>query len=110
VIIFYPTELKPHLPYHVAFQIVVSYTMKYFMRNIFRTVIDDDASTCVMSLACWNAIGQPRLSPLPTFLTTFDDRSIRPDGIIPFFPIQLGGKTMCVEVEVAMCLLNTTCC
>jgi hypothetical protein len=29
-IIFYPTDLKPRLPYHVVFQIVVAYTMKYF--------------------------------------------------------------------------------
>jgi hypothetical protein len=28
-------DLKPHLPYHVAFQIVVAYTMKNFTRNIF---------------------------------------------------------------------------
>jgi hypothetical protein len=29
------TDLKPRLPYHVAFQIVVAYTMKNFTRNIF---------------------------------------------------------------------------
>jgi hypothetical protein len=99
-IIFYPTDLKPCLPYHVAFQIVVAYTTKYFTRNIFRTVVDEGASTCMMSLACWKAIGQPGLSLSPTLLTTFDGRSFRPHGIIPSFPMQLGGKTMCVEVEV----------
>jgi hypothetical protein len=31
------TDLKPHLPYHVAFQIVVAYTTKTFTQNIFRT-------------------------------------------------------------------------
>jgi hypothetical protein len=30
-IIFYPTDLKPHLPHHVSFHIVVSYTTKYFI-------------------------------------------------------------------------------
>jgi hypothetical protein len=94
------TDLKPRLPYHVAFQIVVAYTTKNFNRNIFRTVVDEGASTCVMSLACWKAIGQPILSPSPTLLTTFDGHSFRPHGIIPSFPVQLGGKTMCVEVEV----------
>jgi hypothetical protein len=29
-IILDPTDLKPHLPYHIVFQIVVAYTMKYF--------------------------------------------------------------------------------
>jgi hypothetical protein len=53
-----------------------------------------------MSLACWKAIGQPALSPSPTLLTAFDGHSFRPHGIIPSFPVQLGGKTMCVEVEV----------
>jgi hypothetical protein len=94
------TDLKPHLPYHVAFQIVVAYTMKTFTQNIFRTVVDEGASTCMMSLACWKAIGQPILSPSPTLLTAFDGHSFRPHGIIPSFPMQLGGKTMCVEVEV----------
>jgi hypothetical protein len=94
------TDLKPRLPYHVAFQIVVAHPTKTFTRNIFRTVVDEGASTCVMSLACWKAIGQPELSPSPTLLTVFDGRSFRPHGIIPSFPVQLGGKTVCVEVEV----------
>jgi hypothetical protein len=51
------TNLKPHLPYHVAFQIVVAYPTKIFTRNIFRTVVDEGTSTCVMSFACWKAIG-----------------------------------------------------
>jgi hypothetical protein len=33
-------------------------------------------------------------------LLTFDGRSFRPHGIIPSFPVQLGGKTVCVKVEV----------
>jgi hypothetical protein len=94
------TDLKPRLPYHVAFQIVVAYPMKNFTRNIFYTVVDEGASTCIMSLACWKAIGQPVLSLSPTLLTTFDGRSFQPHGIVPSFPMQLGGKTVCVEVEV----------
>jgi hypothetical protein len=94
------TDLKPHLLYHVVFQIVVAHPTKPFTRNIFRTVVDKGASTCGMSLACWKAIGQPELSPSPTLLAAFDSHSFRPHGIIPSFPMQLGGKTMCVEVEV----------
>jgi hypothetical protein len=69
------TDLKPHLPYHLAFQIVVAYTTKNFTRNILHMVVDEGASTCVMYLACWKAIGQPTLSPSPTLLTAFDSRS-----------------------------------
>jgi hypothetical protein len=54
----------------------------------------------MMSLACWKAIGQPELSLSPTFLTDFDGRLFRPHGIIPSFHVQLGGKIMCVEVEL----------
>jgi hypothetical protein len=99
-------DLKPHLPYHVVFQIVAVDTTKTFTRNIFCTVIDEGASTCIMSLACWKAIGQPVLSLSPTLLTAFDGHSFRPHGIIPSFPIWLGGKTMCVEVEVVDASLN----
>jgi hypothetical protein len=63
-------------------------------------VVDEGTLTCMMSLACWKAIGQPDLSPSPTFLTMFDDQSFRPHRIIPSFPVQLGGQTVCVEVEV----------
>jgi hypothetical protein len=94
------TDLKPHLPYHVVFHIVVAYTTKSCTQNIFCTVVDEGASTCMMSLAYWKAIGQLVLSPSPTLLTTFNGCSYRPNGIIPSFPMQLGGKTMCVEVEV----------
>jgi hypothetical protein len=93
-------DLKPRLPYHVTFQIVVAHPTKNFTRNIFYTVINKGTSTCIMSLACWKAIGQPALSPSPTLLTTFDGHSFRLHGIVPSFPMQLGGKTMCVEVEV----------
>jgi hypothetical protein len=34
------SNLKPCLPYHVAFQIVVAHPTKYFSLNIFRTVVD----------------------------------------------------------------------
>jgi hypothetical protein len=68
-------DLKPCLPYHVAFQIVVARPMKIFTRNIFCTVVDEGASTCVMSLACLKAIDQPILSPSPTLLTAFDGHS-----------------------------------
>jgi hypothetical protein len=63
-------------------------------------VVDEDALTCVMSLACWKAIVHPELSLSPTFLMAFEGRSFRPHGIISSFPVQLGGKTVCVEVEV----------
>jgi hypothetical protein len=51
-IILDTTNLKPRLPYHIAFQIVVAYTKQTFTWNIFRTVVDEGASTCMMSFTC----------------------------------------------------------
>jgi hypothetical protein len=102
-IMFDTSNVKPHLPYHVAFQIVVVYTMKSCSKNIFRTVVDEGASTCVMSLSCWRAIGSPELAPSPTFLMTFDGHSFRPHGIIPSFPIQLEGKTCVCRSRSGRC-------
>jgi hypothetical protein len=87
VIILDLTDLEPFLPYHIAFQIVVAYTTKSFTQNIFYTVVDEGASTFMMSLVCWKVVGQPILYPSPTFLTAFDGRSFKPHGIIPSFPV-----------------------
>jgi hypothetical protein len=63
-------------------------------------VVDEGALTCMTSLACWKAIDQPELSPSPTLITVFDSHSFRIHGIIPSFPVQLEGKTVCIKVEV----------
>jgi hypothetical protein len=96
VIKFDVMDLKPHLPYHVAFQIQVDYS-KYTIK---RTVIDEGTATSVMSLTCWKAIGSLNPSQSPTMFTAFDDRSLCPHGILPTFLVQLGGKTVEVDVEV----------
>ena len=63
-------------------------------------VIDKGATTCVMSLVYWKAIGSLTLSKSSNMLTTFDGHSFHPHDILPTFSVQLGGKTVEVEVEV----------
>jgi hypothetical protein len=53
-----------------------------------------------MSLIYWKSLGSPTLSQSPTMLTNFDGRSFHPHGILPAFPVQLGGKMVEVDVEV----------
>jgi hypothetical protein len=106
MIIFYPTYYKPHLPHHVVFHILVVYSMKWLTWNILCTAVDEGASTCVMSLACWKVIGQHDFSMSPMLLTVFDGRYFRPRDIISSFPMQLEGNTMCVKVEVVDAPLN----
>ena len=90
------SDVKIFLPYHVALLIDVIHGRK----TIGRVVVDEGASTCVMSLSCWKALGSPDLVTSNTLLTTFDGRSFRPHGILPTFKIKLEGKAVSVEVEV----------
>jgi hypothetical protein len=76
-------DVKPRLPYHVAFQIHVEY-MKITIK---RTVIDEGVAACVMSLTYWKAIDSTNLSQSMTMLTSFDGRSFRPHIIRPAFSI-----------------------
>jgi hypothetical protein len=96
VIKFDITDVRPRLPYHVAFQIHVEYT-KITIKG---TVIDEGVATCVMSLTCWKAIDSPTLSQSMTMLIAFDGCSFRPHKTLPAFLVQLGGKTVEVDVEV----------
>ena len=89
-------NVKKRLPGHMAFRIKSTYQKI----NIFRTIIDEGASTCVMSMSCWKAIGSPSAVPSPTLLTAFDGHSHKPHGIILAFPICVAGKVVNIEVEV----------
>jgi hypothetical protein len=102
VIKFYIMDVKPCLAYHVAFQIHVEY-MKI---TIERTVIHEFVATCMMSLTCCKAIISPTLSQSMTMLTAFDGCSFRPHIILLAFPVQLGGNTVEVDVEVVDATLN----
>jgi hypothetical protein len=102
VIKFNVADVKPWLPSRVAFQIHVE-GMNITIKCI---VINEGASTSIMSLYCWKAIGSPPLSQSMTMLTAFDGRSFRPHGILPTFLIQLGSKIVEVEVEVVYAPLD----
>ena len=68
--------------------------------TIKHTVIDEGTAASVMSLSCWKGLGSPELSKSSTMLTTFDERSFRPHGILPSLKVHLGGKTVAIEVEM----------
>jgi len=57
-----------HLPHQIAFLIQVSINEK----TIQRIVIDEGVSMCIMSIACWKAIGSPTLNRSPNALEAFD--------------------------------------
>lgn len=80
----------------IAFQIQVGVLGK----NIFRIVIDEGTSTCIMYISCWRAIRSSSLITYQTILKVFDGHSFWPHGIIAALPIELGGKTISMEVEI----------
>jgi len=58
----------PQLPAQLAFLIQV----KALNKTIHRTIIDEGASTCIMSMSCWKNLGSPSLSRSSTMLKSFD--------------------------------------
>ena len=63
-------------------------------------MVDEGTSMCVMSLSCWKGLGSLEIVPSQSMLKAFDGHVFKPHGIVPSFPVMLGGKTMNVEVEV----------
>ena len=59
---------KSRLPHKLAFQII----MKLVGKKVFRTVLDERASTLVLSLSCWKAIGSLKLVTSPMTLKAFN--------------------------------------
>ena len=64
------------------------------------TVIDKGIVASVMSSSCWKGLGSPELSQSATMLTAFDCISFQLDEILPSLKVQLGGKTVAIEVKV----------
>jgi len=78
LIIFDLENSTPRLPHQMAFQIPVIVKN----RPIHRTLIDEGASTCIMSIQCWRSLGSPSLNQSPTILKAFDGRGFHPFGIL----------------------------
>ena len=69
-------------------------------RPIHRTVIDEGASTCIMSIQCWRLLGSPSLNQSLKILKAFDGCGFHPFGILQDLPIGVEGKTVSLDVEV----------
>jgi len=55
---------------------------------------------CVVYLYCWKSIGYMELTPYLTPLNAFKGISFRLQILISSFPVQLGGKSIPMKVEV----------
>ena len=84
------------LPSHLPFWVTV-YT---YNTTIPSTFLDEGASVSLMPATTWQALGSPALVPAAPNLTAFDGGTSQPLGILPKFPITLGGKTIYIDVSV----------
>jgi len=69
-------------------------------------VLDEGASVSLMPATTWQALGSPQLVPVTPNLTTFDEGTSQPLGILPKFPITLGDKTVYIDVSVTQGALD----
>ena len=69
-------------------------------KNIHQTILDEGATTCIMSLSCRQALGSPTLVPSPIVLKAFDGHIFKPHGILTTLLVEISGKTVTIDVEV----------
>ena len=74
LITFNVENVIPRLSHQLVFQISIGVKVK----KVHRTMIDEGASTCIMSLSCWRDIDSPKLDQSPTTLKAFDGRYFTP--------------------------------
>ena len=87
---------ESHLHSSVPFQIVVNVTA----RRILCTIVDEGASFSILSSIAWQALGSPQLMLATNQILAFNRIPTAPLGTLPYFPITLGGKTVCIDVMV----------
>jgi hypothetical protein len=87
---------EPHLPTLVSFQILV----KIQNITVHRCIIDEVESTCIMSKVVWQKLGSPELVPSSITLRAYDGRPSSPEGLFQNVPIEVGGKTILIDIEV----------
>jgi hypothetical protein len=86
----------PHLPSHIPFQI----TVQVYGRDVPQTLIDEGASVSIFSSIALYALGCLQIALVTQNLLSFNRRTSQPLGILPQFPVTLGGKTVFIDVMV----------
>jgi hypothetical protein len=94
----------PHLPSHIPFQI----TVQVHGRGVHQTLIDEGLSISILYSIAWYALGCLQLAPVTQNLLAFNRKTSQTLGILPHFPITLGGKTIFINVMVVQDPLDFT--
>jgi hypothetical protein len=88
--------------YRLSHQLAFHVDVVVHNQQIHRTILDEGASTCVMSLSCWKSLKSPALNKYPMMLCAFYGRGFHPHGILQSLPVQLGNKTITVDVDAPL--------
>ena len=87
---------KSRLTHKLAFQVIT----KVVGKQVFRMILDEGASTSILSLSSWKSLGSLELVTSPTTLKAFDRRGFQPHGLISSLVVVLGGKPISIQLEV----------
>ena len=74
--------------------------MQVTARRILHTIVEEGAYISIISSTAWKTLGCPQLVLATDQILDFNQRPTAPLGILPQFPITLGGKTICIDVMV----------
>jgi hypothetical protein len=88
--------VEPHIPSSAPFQIRVEVNSK----NVYRCIMDEGASTSILSSLVWKVLGSPELVSASHELLAFDRCPSEYLGVLPQLPISLGKKNVLVDVIV----------
>jgi hypothetical protein len=93
---------EPRLPAMVAFHRPVK------IQNIMvhQSIIDEGASTCIMSKTIWKKLGSLELVPSAITLRAYDGRPSSSEGLYQNVPIELRGKTILIDIKIIDALLD----
>jgi hypothetical protein len=90
--------VEPRFPSSAPFQIMV--LVESMLKGIHRCVIDEGFSASILSSSAWQAFGSPKHVSSTSELLYFDKRPSKCLGILPRFPITLGGKDFLINLLV----------
>jgi hypothetical protein len=88
--------VEPHIPSSTPFQIRVEFNST----NIYQCIVDEGTSASILSSSVWKVLGSPKLVSSSHELLDFDRCPSEYLGILPQFPISLGGNIVLVYVIV----------
>ena len=74
--------------------------MNVTTKQIFHTIVEEGASVSILFSTAWKALGSPQLVPSTDQILAFNRIPTTPLGTLPYLPITLGGKTICIDVMV----------